>query len=52
MVRNILGSLSGGDSFDEILRNYPDITQEDIQAVIAYAIELVDDIKVSIKVPA
>ena len=43
MVRNILGSLAGGDSISDILENYPELTVEDIEAALAYAIELVDD---------
>ena len=42
MIRNILGSLAGGDSIQVILLNYPEITYADIEAVIAYAIELVN----------
>lgn len=52
MVRNVLGSLAGGDSIHDILQNYPEITYEDIEAAIAYAIELVDDTQVSMVVPA
>lgn len=52
MVRNILGSLAGGDSLSDILTNYPELSDEDIEAAIAYAIELVDDTQVSMKVPA
>lgn len=52
MVRNILGSLAGGDSISDILKNYPELTGEDIEAAIAYAIELVDDTQISMKVPA
>ncbi|MGH7496113.1 MAG: DUF433 domain-containing protein [bacterium] len=51
MVRNILGSLAGGDSISDILQNYPELTYEDIEAAIAYAIELVDDTQVTMKVP-
>ena len=50
MVRNILGSLAGGDSIEDILANYPEITREDITAAIEYAIELVDDTQISITV--
>jgi uncharacterized protein (DUF433 family) len=52
MIRNILGSLAGGDSINEILASYPEISKEDITAAIEYAIELVDDTEVSIRVPA
>ncbi len=50
MVRNILGNLAGGDSFHDILTNYPDITFADVEAAIAYAIELVDDTQLSLRV--
>ncbi len=52
MVRNILGALAGGDSIKDILQNYPELTLADIKAAIAYAIELVDDTQLSIRVPA
>jgi uncharacterized protein (DUF433 family) len=52
MVRNILGSLAGGDSINDILENYPELTYEDIEAAIAYAIDLVDDTQVTMKTPA
>jgi len=39
MVRNILGSLAGGDSIQDILKNYPELTRQDIKAAIAYAIK-------------
>ncbi len=48
MVRNILGSLAGGDSIEDILAHYPEISREDVTAAIEYAIELVDDTQVSI----
>jgi len=52
MVRNILGSLAGGDSMQDILQSYPELSYEDLEAAIAYAIELVDDTQISIRVPA
>lgn len=48
MVRNILGSLAGGESIQDIIKNFPELTREDIEAAIAYAIELVDDTQLSI----
>jgi uncharacterized protein (DUF433 family) len=50
MVRTILGALAGGDSISDILENYPGLTFEDVEAAVAYAIELVDDTQVSISV--
>ena len=52
MIRNILGSLAGGDSISDILTNYPELAYEDIEAAIAYAIELVDDTQISMKAQA
>ncbi|MBN1997004.1 DUF433 domain-containing protein [candidate division KSB1 bacterium] len=52
MIRNILGSLAGGETIHDIMNNYPELTIEDIQAAVAYAIELVDDTKLSMKTPA
>ncbi len=52
MVRNILGSLAGGDSMQDILQNYPELSYEDLEAAVAYAIELVDDTQISIRILA
>jgi uncharacterized protein (DUF433 family) len=52
MVRNILGSLAGGDSVAEIIQSYPELTHADIEAAIAYAIELVDDTQITTKTAA
>ena len=49
MVRNILGSLAGGDTISDILENYPDLTFEDIEAALSYAVELVDDTQLHMK---
>lgn len=32
MLRNILGSLAGGDSISDIIKNYPELTHEDVEA--------------------
>lgn len=36
-VGDILGYLAGGMSPDEIITDFPELTHEDIQAVLAYA---------------
>jgi uncharacterized protein (DUF433 family) len=36
-VYDILGWLAAGMSFDEIIREYPELTQEDIRAALAFA---------------
>jgi uncharacterized protein (DUF433 family) len=43
MVSVILGTLAGGTSFDEIVEEYPPITEDDIRAVMAYAGLLADE---------
>jgi uncharacterized protein (DUF433 family) len=45
-VELILELLAGGWSFDDIQRNYPRITPDDIRACIAYARDVLEDIKV------
>ena len=40
MVSVVLDNLAAGASQDEILRSYPSLSQESIQAAIAYAAEL------------
>jgi len=41
-VAMIVGSLADGMSFEEILREYPQLTKEDIQAALAYAAEVLE----------
>lgn len=50
LVRNILGSLAGGESTKDIIKNYPELTNEDVESAIYYAIELVDDTQLSMKI--
>lgn len=38
-VSVIVGSVADGDSFDDILRSYPALTREDIQATLQCAAE-------------
>lgn len=40
MVSVVLDNLAAGVSTEEILKSYPSLAQEDIQAAIAYAAEL------------
>ena len=37
LVSTILGALSGGDSLETLLEDYPNITGEDVQAALEYA---------------
>ena len=42
-VEQILRALAGGIGVNELLQDYPDLEKEDIQAVFAYAVNLVDE---------
>ena len=42
-VEQILRALAGGVTVNELLQDYPELEQEDIQAVFAYAVNLVDE---------
>jgi len=43
MVRNILDVLALDGSISAVLLSYPDLSEDDVQAALAYAGELVDD---------
>ena len=40
LVANVLGALASGESMQEILEDYPNITEEDIKAALAFSSEL------------
>jgi len=40
LVSTLLGALAGGDSFDDLLEDYPNIKHDDILAVLEFASEL------------
>jgi len=42
-VEQILRALAGGVTANELLQDYPELEQEDFQAVFAYALNLVDE---------
>ena len=42
-VEQILRALAGGVTIKELLQDYPDLEQEDLQAVFAYVVNLVDE---------
>ena len=42
-VEQILQALANGATFDELKEDYPELEQEDIQAVYIYALELVKE---------
>ena len=37
LVSQVLGALSGGDSVDDVLADYPSVSRDDIRAVFAFA---------------
>ena len=43
MVSNILSLLAGGYDMARVLRNYPELTEEDVKAALEYAGEVVRD---------
>lgn len=45
-VDQILSCLAEGQTFQEILKEFPDVTKEDIQACVSYANQLVLNIHV------
>ena len=49
MVSVILDNLAAGISEKEILKSYPSLTKEDIQAAVAYAAELAKERYVPVK---
>ena len=40
LVASILGALAGGDSVEDILQDYPNITGEDVRAALSFAGQL------------
>lgn len=42
LVSTILGALSGGDSVETVLGDYPNITRDDIEAALEFASRLSD----------
>ena len=47
-VTIIVGSLAGGMSFEEVVRDY-DVTNEDIRAALAYAVEVMEEAHASLQ---
>jgi uncharacterized protein (DUF433 family) len=45
-VEFIIGSLANGRSYDDILKNYPGLTPEDIQACLSHASHVLQSEKV------
>jgi len=42
LVRNILSALAAGESIDNILEDYPNISKQDIQAALSFGSQLSD----------
>ncbi len=43
MVRNILGMIAGGYDLARMLKTYPELSAEDIQAALEYAATVLDE---------
>jgi uncharacterized protein (DUF433 family) len=43
MVANILSLLAGGYDVARVIRNYPELTEDDVRAALEYAGEVVRD---------
>ena len=43
MVKNILGMGAGGYAVDQIVEDYPELTQEMVQAALEYAAAFIDE---------
>lgn len=43
LLRTILASLAEGDSFTQILKDFPSLTEEDLRAVVAFAAASAED---------
>ncbi len=37
LVSTLLGAMSGGDSIETLLQDYPTVTEEDVRAALAFA---------------
>ena len=42
LVSTILGALSGGDTIEAVIADYPNITKEDVEAALEFASQLSD----------
>ena len=49
LVTNILSMLAGGYNFDRILKAYPELKKEDIEAALNYASQVIDEEKVILR---
>jgi uncharacterized protein (DUF433 family) len=49
LVSNVLAELAAGNSFDDIIENYPNITYDDIKAALDFGSELTQFETIEIK---
>ncbi len=42
LVSTILGALSGGDTLEQVLEDYPNITRQDVEVTLEFASRLTD----------
>ncbi len=52
MVSSILGALGAGDSIEDVLSDYPNITREDVEAALEFASRLSNYETSAYEVPA
>ena len=50
MVKNILGLVAGGYAMDRILKEFPELTADDVSAALKYASDVIDEEKVVARV--
>lgn len=43
MVKNILGMVAGGYTIDQIVEAYPELTRDEVQGTLEYAVEIIDE---------
>ena len=46
LVKNILGMIAGGYDMTQVLKEYPELSREDVSAALEYATQVLDDEKV------
>ena len=43
MVKNVLGMIAGGYDISRVLKEYPELSRDDVTAALEYATQAVDD---------
>jgi uncharacterized protein (DUF433 family) len=45
MVKNILGMIAGGYTVEQVVHDYPELSNEMVAAALKYAVEVIDEEK-------